>query len=182
MKDSALTVPDPITFEAAIALTQSLVSHLEQGNISEAEVEQLIGALVKTEAGARGFFVTYLTGDSALADRPSEAVVDGLNSSPEIVAELLVKNLAMSTAMAISHRRQQHEAMAQGSERVRSRTTCLIQQLPASPLSEKLQTLRDTIATGKGDYQSFLSRWGYDAEQQQAIADVLETCLDGKNQ
>ena len=42
---------------------------------------------------------------------------------------------------------------------------------------KKLQQLRQTITTGKGTYQDFLQRWGYDAEQQQAIAHVLSQVI-----
>ncbi len=120
MLSSDKTVPESVTFQEAIALTQSLLSRIEAG-VSPAEIEAGIAELVKSENGARGFFVTYLTSDGNLADNPSPEVVRALQSSPEIVAELLVKNLAMSAAMAVTHRRNGLEEMAQGSDRVRSR-------------------------------------------------------------
>lgn len=127
MTDS-LTVPDNLTFEQAIALTHTLMKQMQHQQIGEADLEKTLTALVASENGARGFFVTYLTDDRPLADAPSAAVVQALQSSPEIVAELLVKNLAMSSAMAIAHRRNQNEAMAEGSDRVQTRTTQLIQK------------------------------------------------------
>jgi hypothetical protein len=87
---------------------------------------------------------------------------------------LLVKNLAMSTAMAITHRRNQQEAMAKGSDRVRSRTARLIQALSFPQLQEQANQLTESIDTGAGHYQSFLERWGYDDEQKRAIYVALQ--------
>jgi len=68
----------------------------------------------------------------SIAESPT-FVVQALRSNPDGVAELLVKNLAMSAAQAVFHRRNQSEEMAQGSERVRQRTGRLIKlvELPS---------------------------------------------------
>ena len=174
---SAFTVPEEMTFEQAIALTQSLLAHMEQGTLLAPEVERAIAALVSSEAGARGFFVTYLTDSGTLADHPDTAVLAALRSAPEIVAELLIKNLAMSSAMAVFHRRQQNEATAQESDRVRARTQQLIQLLQLPAVQAKGQSLLASITSGQGSYQSFLDRWGYDAEQRQVIQQSLQKAL-----
>ena len=165
-----------MTFEEAIALTQSLLSQMEAGT-SLSETEAAIAALVKSENGARGFFVTYLTDSRTLADNPSPEVVRALRSSPEIVAELLVKNLAMSAAMGVTHRRHQKTEMAQGSDRVRDRTTRLIQLVKLATVGEIAQSLRNSAATGEGSYKAFLQRWGYDVEQRQVICQALEEVI-----
>ncbi|WP_204368683.1 hypothetical protein [Neosynechococcus sphagnicola] len=122
----------------------------------------------------RGFFVTYLTSESTFADQAAAAVLQALQSAPQVVAELLVKNLAMSTAMAVHHRRHQDEVMAQGSDRVRSRTTQLLQQLDLPVARTLAQQLLETIAQGEGIYQPFLQRWGYDSAQLQEIQQTVQ--------
>ncbi|MCY7321464.1 MAG: hypothetical protein LH660_06595, partial [Phormidesmis sp. CAN_BIN36] len=109
---------------------------------------------------------------------PSTAVVQGLRSSPEIVSELLVKNLAMSTAMILTHTGNQNPEMAQGSERVQRRTTHLIQQIQLAQVQTKSHILLESIGSGAGHYQSFLERWGYDAAQKQAIAQALQFVIN----
>lgn len=173
MLGSHPSVPSKITFEQAIALTQSLLSQMAAAELQPNEVESAIAQLVKSENGARGFFVTYLASEQALADAPAPEVVRALQSSPEIVAELLVKNLAMSAATAVTHRRHQDEAMAQNSERVRSRTAHLIQLVELPAVDERAQKLQESAATGEGSYKTFLQRWGYDAEQRQVICQAL---------
>lgn len=166
---SRFSVPATISFEQAIALTQALLAE----PLSEAELESIISALVQTENGARGFFVTYLSDERPLADAPSVGVLKGLRKSPDVVAELLVKNLAMSTAMILTHDRSENPVLAEGSKRVQRRDMQLIQQLQLPQVEVKLQQLKSTIEAGTGEYESFLDRWGYDAEQQQAILNMI---------
>ena len=174
-----MQVPPDITFEQAIDLTESLLSQMEQGTISEADLGETIAALVQSMNGARGFFVAYLSDERSIADQPSTAILQALQTAPENVSELMVKNLVMSTATAITHRRQGNEAMSQGSDRVRSRSKQLIQQLQLSELAEKAKQMRDSAANGTGVYQAFLNRWNYDAEQRQAMQEAIDQALGG---
>lgn len=169
-----MNIPETVTFEEAIAFTQSLMSQMATGELSTPEVFDAIAQLVKSENGARGFFVTYLTSEGTLADHPSPEVIQALQSSPDIVAELLVKNLAMSAAQAITHRRKGNEEMAQRSDRVRSRTTHLIEQLKLPQVQDRSLALHESAVTGEGRYQTFLQRWGYDAQQRLVIGEALE--------
>jgi hypothetical protein len=164
----AFSVSETISFEDAIALSQKLFAE----SLSAAELESIISALVQTENGARGFFVTYLTND-APQDLPLASVVQGLRASPSIVGELLVKNLAMSTAMILTHDRKGKTDLVNGSKRVQQRTLQVMQELQSPAVQAKLQQLRDTLESGNGEYQNFLDRWGYDAEQRQAIQAVI---------
>ena len=175
-----LNAPETITFPAAIALTRSLLDAIAANTLDDTDIQAAIASLVKSENGARGFFVTYLT-DERLGDRPSAAVVCALRSSPDTVSELLVKNLAMSAAMAVTHRRNQNEEMAKSSERVRDRTTHLIKQIQIDSVADKLQQLRESIATGTGHYQAFLERWEYDPQQKQMMQQALSDINDIPN-
>jgi hypothetical protein len=165
--------PD-ISFQGAIAFTHELMQQMLTETLSDLEVEQAIAQLVQTMNGARGFFVTYLTDDLPLADHPSSGVLTALKTAPEIVAGLLVKNVAMSTAMAITHERQQQSEMAQNSLRVQRRSLLLLEQLQLPESNRELQKLSHSLSTREGDYQTFLERWGYDVEQRQAIQSVLK--------
>jgi hypothetical protein len=172
-----LQVTESITFPEAITFTQSLLEQIQLGTISPDDLEKAIISLVNSENGARGFFVTYLTTDGSEPDFPTNEVIQALKSAPEIVSELLVKNLAMSTAMAITHRRQNNEEMAQSSEQVRQRTANLINQIKLPIIWEKLTQLSESITTSQGKYGEFLQRWGYDLEQKQMMQQVLSEVI-----
>jgi len=169
-------IPMP-SFEEAMAQTRTFLDRLQAGSIPEVEISQTVAELVGTVAGARGFFVVYLTDDRALVDQPQPAVLQGLRQQPEIVGDLLVKNLAMSSAMALHHQRNQDSAIALKSQRASRRAAVLIQSLELENTTLKLQQLQATIAAGGGEYQDFLDRWSYDPEQQQAIAQAITPLL-----
>ena len=167
----------PLSFSQAISTTQSLMVKITANQLSETEIEQAISSIVSTKNGGRGFFVSYLTSEMSLADNPSVGVIQGLKSSIEVVSELLIKNLAMSSAMTITHHRNNDRENIAGSQRVCQRTANLIQQVNLKSIKEELQKLQTTIATGKGEYKDFLERWDYDTEQEQAIQRAISNTL-----
>ncbi len=170
---NSFTVPDSLSFESAISVSQALLDEMEQGKLTEAEIEQAIAALVATENGARGFFVSYLTDARPLADQPTDPVLHALATSPTTVSPLLVKNLVMATAMAITHRRNQNQDLAKGSDQVKVRSLNLLQHLTFPELKQQAQEMAASLETGKGSYQNFLERWQYDTEQRQAMLQAL---------
>ncbi|PZO37409.1 MAG: hypothetical protein DCF19_18935 [Pseudanabaena frigida] len=163
-----------MTFEEAIAYTEEL---LARNHLEDSQLESEISALIQTSNGARGFFVCFLTGESQLADAPSDGVIRALKSSPMAIAELLVKNLAMSTAMAIVHRRAVNIEQAQGSDRVAKRTALLIKKVDLAEVRRIATQVQSSAISGNGEYAAFLEKWGYDAEQKQAIANALDNIL-----
>ena len=167
------TVPDNLSFEQAITLTQSLLAEPLESEI----LAKAVAALVQTDNGARGFFVTFLAGETGWADHPPEAVIEGLQTDSATVADLLAKNLAMSTAMRLTHLRNEEPVAAAGSERVQWRTANLIERLNLSTVRARLGLLRETLETGAGEYEAFLTRWGYDAEQRHAIGLAIAPLL-----
>ncbi len=179
MKKS-LQVSENITFNEAIAFAEMLLSQIQAEEFSSEEILTTISALVKTVNGARGFFVTYLPSATNLADNPSPEIIKALQSSPDTIAELMVKNLVMSAAMVITHRRHKNEEMAQSSHRVKTRSANLIKLLQIPAIYEIANQILETITTGAGKYQEFLERWGYDTEQKQVMQETLQKILSNQ--
>ena len=175
MNNSSST--ESLSFPQAIAATQSLMARIQADKLSETEIEQEVLSILSNKNGGRGFFVSYLTSDISLADRPSEGIINGLKSSIKISGELLVKNLAMSSAMIITHSRDRDIENIKGSQRVYQRTNNLIRSIDSSSVYEELQKLLATIDNKNGEYQKFLQCWSYDTEQKQAIANAITTAL-----
>ncbi|OUC13796.1 MAG: hypothetical protein B0A82_15995 [Alkalinema sp. CACIAM 70d] len=175
--DLTFTIPPEVTFEQAIAIAQDLLAAQPTDDVLTAA----IAALVATPNGARGFLVTFLSGDLseefALADRPTEAVAQGLRTNPELIADLMAKNLAMSTAMELTHRRNGHPEMAAGSHLTQQRSRQLIQGLHLPIMHDRLTALQQSIIQGSGEYTDFLARWGYDDEQKAAILAAIEPLI-----
>ncbi len=160
-------------FQTAISTSQSLLAKIEADQLSATEILAAISELVKTENGARGFFVTYLTSDRPLADHPTPEIIQALATNPEIVAQLLVKNLAMSTAMILTHEHNNNEEMAKSSAQVRQRSANLITMIQLPIIFTLCQEMLTNIYTNTGKYQEFFTRWGYDDQQKKLIAETL---------
>ncbi|ABB56551.1 hypothetical protein [Synechococcus elongatus] len=172
MTDSVPTIPDHPDFGTAIALAQQLLALEPTDAVIEA-----IARLVASRDGARGFFVTYLTSDEPWADQPAPALIAALRSQPTYVEDLMVRNLAMSTAMGLTHERNADPAMAAQSQRVSRRSAEHLRQLQSPSLRQQIQDLQQSL-TAEGPFSDFLDRWGYDAEQRAAIASAIAPLLD----
>jgi hypothetical protein len=160
------------TFQEAMTISAEHIRLWEAGELSDEVLADEVGQLVSHRDGARGFFVVSLTGDSPLMDRLPEALVMQLRQVGMGVVDLTIRNLAMSTAMAVLHRRQEDQAMLDGSLRVQARSRDLLAQLEPALVKEKLESLLAGLK-GEGEEQAFYERWGYDAEQRQEITSAL---------
>jgi hypothetical protein len=163
-----------IKFAAAIELTQQFVLQLQDGSLTTEQAQSFVGDLVVTQEGARGFFVGYLTNDLDIADKVNPGIILGLAAHPAVVADLLVKNLAMSTAQNLHFLREGQGDMAANSATVAKRSRQLIAALQMPQIKIISQKIVDAIRTGAGEYAEFLERWGYDAEQKAAIDQTLK--------
>ncbi|NJK60846.1 MAG: hypothetical protein HC918_12190 [Oscillatoriales cyanobacterium SM2_1_8] len=155
-----------MTFEEAIAQAGAW---LAQGVRGETGWVEGLRASWETELGPRAFWVSLLTGDCPWADDPPPAVVAAVAAGPPILVELLVKNLAMSTAMALTHERQNHPEGAAGSRQVQRRSLVFLQALRGPALQTRLRQLQAAalgadLEADNGD-GAFLAKWGYDEAQ-----------------
>ena len=177
------TVPSPCSFEEAMEITQSWLEAWEHGAMMPTDVVPQLTALLSSNEGVRGFFVIFLAGNSPGSDRLDPAIVQGLAQHLPRISSTLVKNLAMSTAMAVHHDRQNALDLAAGSQRVQQRCQALIQALRHCPeaqphldhLNQELAHLQESLGSSGGTYRGFLERWGYDEGQRQAIRQILHT-------
>jgi len=165
------------TFQQAMEITAQWLALWENGELSDEVLSDRVAEMVASRDGARGFFVVSLAGDCPLMDRLPEPVVLSLRQAGAGVVDLSVRNLAMSTAMALHHQRSGDAGQQAGSERVQLRCIELLRLLEPSAVKDRLDTLLEATA-GRGEDVAFLDRWGYDAEQRAAIADAVEAVAE----
>ncbi|SAY40053.1 FIG01150580: hypothetical protein [Candidatus Synechococcus spongiarum] len=162
----------PLSFAEAINRTEVLLQQWQAGAMTTEALAQQLAGLLSSADGRRGFFVVALTGPSPLLDQPPTPVLEQLHRGGEAVVDLVVRNLAMGTAMALEHRRQGHGEQAQGSLQVQRRAQALLTQLDPLAVRQRLDQLL-AATEGHGADVAFLERWNYDAAQGQAIAQVV---------
>ena len=162
------------SFEEAMNATLLWCNAWEDGNLSDEVLADRIGELVESRNGARGFLAISLSGDCPLMDRLPDPLVFQLRKSGELVVDLTVKNLAMSTAMAVQHKRKKDKTHLSGSQKIRARCIELLRLLEPNSVKKHLEIILDAI-NGKGKEVDFLIRWGYDEEQKVAIKSSLNS-------
>lgn len=159
------------TFKEAMEATMIWCKSWENDEISDEVISDRIGELIKTVEGARGFFVVSLSIDCPLMDRFPDALIFQLRSSRDIVIDLTVKNLAMSSAMVITHHKNNDSQEIQ-SERIKMRCIELLKLLDSNEVKKRLDILLEATK-GKGTDLKFLERWGYNDEQITAISESI---------
>ena len=117
----------------------------EKGELSDEVLSDRIAQLLASRDGARGFFVISLASDCPLMDRLPESLVLQLRTAGQVVIDLTVRNLAMSTAMAIHHQRQGDFNQQAGSERVTARSIELLRLMEPHKVKKRLETLLNAI-------------------------------------
>ena len=159
------------TFKEAMEATMIWCKSWENDEISDEVISDRIGELIKTVEGARGFFVVSLSIDCPLMDRFPDALIFQLRSSRDIVIDLTVKNLAMSSAMVITHHKNNDSQEIQ-SERIKIRCIELLKLLDSNAVKKRLDVLLEATK-GNGTDLKFLDRWGYNDEQITAISESI---------
>ena len=159
------------TFKEAMQASMIWCKSWENNEISDEVISDRIGELIKTVEGARGFFVVSLSIECPLMDRFPDALIFQLRSSGEIVVDLTVKNLAMSSAMIITHRKNKDSHEIQ-SEKIKTRCIELLKLLDSNKVKKRLSNLLEATK-GHGSDLKFLQRWDYNDEQINAISESI---------
>ena len=159
------------TFKEAMQASMIWCKSWENNEISDEVISDRIGELIKSLDGARGFFVVSLSIDCPLMDRFPDALIFQLRNSGEMVVDLTVKNLAMSSAMVITHRKNNDPQEIQ-SEKIKIRCIELLKLLDSKLVKKRLDSLLDATKGDGADLQ-FINRWSYSNEQINAISESI---------
>ena len=165
------------SFEQALNATTLWCNAWDKNHLSDEVLADRIAELIASEEGARGFFAISLSGDWPLMDRLPEPIIFQLRRSDKFVVELTVKNLVMSSAMSIEHRRNKDLEYLAGSERITQRCIELLKVLEPNKVKIYLESFLNGL-TGKGNYVSFFNRWKYDNEQRIAITKSINAVAE----
>ncbi len=170
MKD--LRQEQPLSFGEAINRTELWLRQWQGGDITAEAFAQQLAGLLSSSDGRRGFFVVVLAGPSPLLDDLPAPILQQLHRGGEAVVDLVARNLAMGTAMALAHQQQGHGEQAKGSLQVQRRAQTLLAQLDPPAVRQRLNQLL-AATEGHGEDVAFLERWNYDGAQRQAIAQAV---------
>lgn len=147
----------------------------EEEGLSGQQAE-LLHTMVGTSNGARGVLVSVLSdprvtvadgdGVSELAERVLLGWSEGSEEQGR-VRDLLVKNVFMSSSMALLYSRQGDEEKREGSELTRERAVRVTRAVRKGDAGVRGVGLEMVAGAeeGKGRFVGFLGKWGYDEGQ-----------------
>lgn len=177
-----------ITFQQSIETSHELIEKLERKTLPDSQAREEISEYLSDMATARGFFVSLLTGDWAFGTDIPAIVIDTIKTTPGHAYTLLTRNLVMSCATAVSHKRSEQPNLAEGSDRVAERSAYIIKKLDNAEILQELLDIKraceDKLNGGThrehdtGTYRAFLERWSYDLEQIRAALDCVNNVIN----
>ena len=155
------------TFTQAINISAQWCKEWAEDLLSEEVLADRVAELIKTKNGLRGFFAyAYSDNDCFLLDKLPFSLIFKLNESGESVVEILLKNLIMSSAQIIIHRRDNNHEYEITSENISDRCKAILKLLETKSVTKSVnQVLRELDDMGN----SFDDSVKYDSEQKEFI-------------
>ena len=155
------------SFTQAINISAQWCKEWEEELLSEEVLADRVAELIKTKNGLRGFFAYALSDkDCLLLEKLPFSLIFKLNEVGVTVVEIVVKNLIMSSAQIIIHRRDNNPEYETTSENISDRCKAILRLLETKSVTKSVnQVLRDLDDMGN----SFDNSVKYDSEQKEFI-------------
>ena len=155
------------TFTQAINISAQWCKEWGEDLLSEEVLADRIAELIKTKKGLRGFFAYSLSDENCfLLDKLPSSVIFKLNEGGDDVVEIVVKNLMMSSAQIIIHRRENNHEYEITSSNISDRCKNILRHLETKLVTKTVnQIIRDLDNMGN----SFDNSKKYDSEQKEFI-------------
>ena len=155
------------SFTQAINISAQWCKEWGEDLLNEEVLADRIAELTKTRNGLRGFFAYALSDkDCFLLDKLPFSLIYKLNEGGGAVAEIVVKNLIMSSAQIIIHRRDNNHEYEITSENISDRCKAILRLLETKLVSKTVnQIIRNLDDMGN----SFDNSVKYDSEQKEFI-------------
>jgi len=155
------------SFSQAINISAKWCREWDEDLLSEEVLADRISELIKTKNGLRGFFAYALSDKNCLLlDKLPFSLIYKLNEGGDGVTEIVVKNLIMSSAQIIIHRRENNHEYEIKSENISDRCKAILSLLKTKSVTKSVnQVLRDLDDMGN----SFDNSVKYDSEQKEFI-------------
>ena len=155
------------SFTQAINISAKWCKEWSEDLLSEEVLADRISELIKTKNGRRGFFAYALSDkDCFLLDKLPFSLIYKLNEGGDAVTDIVVKNLIMSSAQIIIHRRENNNEYEITSENISDRCKAILRLLETKLVTKTInQIMKDLNKMGN----SFDNSTKYDSEQKEFI-------------
>ena len=156
-----------ISFTQAINISAEWCKEWSEDLLSEEILADRIVELIKTKNGLRGFFAYALSDKNCLLlENLPFSLIFKLRECGEEVVEIVIKNLIMSSAQVIVHRRENNEAYVLSSGNISERCKEILRNLDTKLVTNGInKIIKDLDNLGN----SFGNSIKYDEQQKEYI-------------
>ena len=155
------------SFTQAINISALWCKEWGEDVLSEEVLADRIAELIKTKNGLRGFFAYALSDkDCLLLDKLPFSLIFKLNEGGDTVVEILVKNLIMSSAQIIIHRRENNHEYETTSENISNRCKAILRLLDTKLVTKNVSLVLEEINNMGNSFDNSIK---YDSEQKEFI-------------
>ena len=155
------------SFTQAINISAQWCKEWGEDLLSQEVLADRIAELIKTRNGLRGFFAYALSDkDCFLLDKLPFSLIFKLNDGGDAIVEIVVKNLIMSAAQIIFHRRANNHEYEISSENISNRCKCILRLLETKLVTK---TVNKVLKNLDNMGNSFDNSKKYDEEQKEFI-------------
>ena len=155
------------SFTQAINISAKWCSEWGEDLISEEVLADRIAELIKTKNGLRGFFAYTLSDkDCLLLDKLPFALIFKLNEGGDAVVEIVVKNLIMSSAQIVIHRRENNHQYEITSENISDRCKAILRLLETKLVAKTVNQIINNLDNMGNSFDNSIK---YDDEQKDFI-------------
>ena len=144
--DKKTTTSEKPSFYQSIDIAAQWCKDWEQELLSDEVLADRVAELVKTKNGLRGFFAYALSDvNCSLLDKLPSSLIFKLVEGGEQIVDITLKNLMMSSAQIINHRRDKNVEYEEISSNISDRCINLLRVLDTKLVSNKVNTFMDNL-------------------------------------
>ena len=155
------------SFNQAINISAKWCKDWSEDLLSEEVLADRIAELIKTKNGCRGFFAYALSDkDCFLLDKLPFSLIFKFNEGGVSIVEIVLKNLIMSSAQIILHRRDNNHEYEMSSENISERCKAILRLMETTLVTK---TVNNVIKDLNNMGNSFDNSTKYDSEQKDFI-------------
>ena len=167
------------TFIQAINISNNWCQEWEDDLISDEVLSDRISALISSKTGLRGFFALTLSDPSCtLLDKLPQSILFMFVENGLPIVEIIFKNLVMSSAQIINHRREKNTDYEEKSEQISERCAFILQNLDTKLVTEEARRVVKNLDQMGNTFDNSAK---YDEEQKKFILQKINDLATKKD-
>ncbi len=170
MKKKTIISQEP-SFIQSINIAKDWCKDWNDDLLSDEVLADRINELLKTKNGIRGFFAYTLSDTNCtLLDKLPSSLIFTFRDRGEHIVEITIKNLFMSSAQILNHKKDRNFEYAERSNNISNRCINLLKALETNLVTEKINKMLSEI-DNMGN--SFDNKIKFSAEQKNFIREKI---------